>query len=179
MANCCDSKVTLLGDNSDLKRLFEKLKGKDSIGLNEYPSLFNGDTDYTNFDWGSKRQTFDELDFTEEFGQDMYIYGYSDWNPAKGLWKEISKEYNLEIVLEYSEMGNNIGGVVSYVNGEVRYEDDMSYYGYLYRNDEYGFWSQIEMDLEDESLEDLIVSLGDVYEWLSDEERERISSFVN
>ena len=90
--------------------------------------------------------------------------------------KEISKEYNLEITLDYSERGNDFGGTIIFRNGETTHEEEMTFHTYLYKNDEYYFWEDIEMLLEEESVEDVIETLGDLYIQMPDYDKEKLKS---
>ena len=179
MANYCTTKITLIGDNENLKKLYNKIDNRDFLNLESYPTLFENTENNSEFDWGSKWQNIDEIDFVEDFAQDMYIYGDSAWSPAKGLWRKISKEYNLEITLDYSEPGCNFGGTISFTNGEITHEEEMTFYEYLYKNDGDYFWDEVEMLLENESVEDVIEILGDLYTQMPDYDKEKLNSMGN
>ena len=176
MANYCTTNVTLIGSNEDLKKLYQKINNTETLTLESYQKIFEDGVNVGEFDWGSKWQRIDEIDFVEEFAEDMYITGESAWTPAKGLWRKISKEYNLEVTLDYSERGNDFAGTISYTNGEVNYEEETTYYEYLYKNDEYYFWDEITCMLEDESVEEVISTLGDLYNKMPEYDKIKINS---
>ena len=172
MANNCDNRVEISGDPENLKKLYEKLKVNDSLHLENYATLFESVDD--NYSWGSKWQHLD-VDYYE--GEDnMTILGDSAWGPAIGLWEKISKDYQCNIELKYSEPGINIAGVFTWENGETISEEEMTYMEYLYHYDNDYFYDEVEYQSEYSSLEEVIDNLGDVYHNLSDSEKQRVKT---
>ena len=99
MANDCDCKIRITGEPDDVKRLNDKLQtqeiiDKGSLHSGNYELLFESIDDVE--DWGSKWQVFSDIDYSEGDTM-MFINGYSAWAPADGLWKKISKDFNLSV----------------------------------------------------------------------------------
>ena len=61
MANYCTTKITLIGDNENLKKLYNKIDNRDFLNLESYPTLFENTENNSEFDWGSKWQRIDEI----------------------------------------------------------------------------------------------------------------------
>ena len=171
MANNCDNRLELSGDPENLKRLYDSLNGKDSLHLDSYSTLFESVED--NYSWGSKWQQLEVEYYDGE--ESMSIYGDSAWGPAIGLWKKVSKDYQLAIELKYSEPGSDIAGVMSWEDGVLIDENEMTYMEYLYNYDNDYFYDEVGYRSEYTSLDELISELGSVYESLSDSEKERVS----
>lgn len=171
MANYCDTKVRISGEPEDLKRLFEKIGENTSFHSDNYQTLFESIEDVD--DWGSKWQNFSEIDYYDG-DTFMYITGESAWSPAEGLWKKISKDYNVSVTCEYSEPGMGFAGITTWVDGEETDRQEMSYYEYLYDSDNEYFWEDLGYQCEYSSLEEIIESLGDVYENFDDTEKNQL-----
>ncbi len=176
MANDCDSKIRISGEPEDVKRLSEKLKIEQiekngSLGSQEYELLFESIDDVE--DWGSKWQVFSNIDYSE--GDTMiFIDGYSAWTPAEGLWKKMSKDFNVSVTCEYSEPGMGFAGITTWVDGEETDREEMTYYEYLYNNDNEYFWEDLGYQCECSTLEDIVENLGEVYENFDDDERQQL-----
>ncbi len=171
MANYCDTKVRISGEPEDLKRLFEKIGENTSFHSDNYQTLFESIEDVD--DWGSKWQNFSEIDYYDG-DTFMYITGESAWSPAEGLWKKISKDFNVSVTCEYSEPGMGFAGITNWVDGEETDRQEMSYYEYLYDSDNEYFWEDLGYQCECSSLEEVIESLGDVYENFDDVEKNQL-----
>jgi hypothetical protein len=170
MANNCDNRLEISGEPENLKKLYEKLKSNNTLHLENYPTIFESVEE--NYSWGSKWQQLD-VDYYE--GEDnMTIMGDSAWGPAIGLWKKVSKDYQLAIELTYSEPGGDIAGVMSWEDGELIDEKEMTYMEYLYHYDNDYFYDEVGYRSEYSPLDELIDELGDIYESLSDSEKERV-----
>lgn len=179
MANNCDSQVRISGEPEKLQRLVEKI-GKEKNGDNSYFSTFNYENYETIFesiddveDWGSKWQVMNIEYYSDD--TTLFIMGESAWQPADGLWKKISKEFNVEVVLEYSEPGMNFAGITSWCDGEEIERQEMTYYEYLYENDSEYFWEEVGYRCECLTLDEIISDLGEVYENMDSSEKERIN----
>jgi hypothetical protein len=171
MANYCDTKVRISGDPENLKKLFDKIGEENSFHSENYEILFESTDDVE--DWGSKWQNFSEIDYYN--GDDMmFITGESAWGPADGLWKKISKDFNVCVTCEYSEPGMGFAGITTWVDGEETDRQEMSYYEYLYDSDNEYFWEDLGYQCEYSSLEEIIESLGDVYENFDDTEKNQL-----
>lgn len=171
MANYCDSKVRISGESEDLQRLMDKIGETTTFSSETYSTLFESVDDVE--DWGSKWQVINP----EYYPGDtmIFISGESAWGPADGLWKKISKEFNVEVTLEYSEPGMGFAGITSWNDGEEIDRQEMSYYEYLYENDTEYFWEEIGYKCECFTLDEVIEDLGDIYENMDESEKERIA----
>lgn len=176
MANDCDCKIRISGEPDNVKRLYDKLQineviKKGSLNLDNYELLFESVGDVE--DWGSKWQVFSNIEYYHG-DNSMLIEGYSAWNPAEGLWKKVSKDFNLSIECEYSERGNDFAGFVCWSDGDETNREEMTYFEYLIDNDYEFFWEEIGYQCEYDELESVISSLGSVYETLTEDEKERL-----
>lgn len=174
MANYCNTNVRISGEPEDLQRLFDKIGETTTFSSETYGTLFESVDDVD--DWGSKWQVM----YPDYSGDTMmFITGESAWNPADGLWKKISKEYNVEVTLEYSEPGMGFAGITSWNDGEEIERQEMSYYEYLYENDTEYFWDEIGYKCECFTLEEVIDDLGEIYEDMSEFEKDRLKEIHN
>jgi len=176
MANDCDCKIRITGEPEDVKRLNDKLQIQEitengSLNSSNYELLFDSIDDVD--DWGSKWQVFSNIDYSDGDTM-MFIDGYSAWGPADGLWKKISKDYNLHITIEYSEPGMDFAGVTTWDEGEEIDRQEMTYWQYIYETDTEYFWDEIGYKCEFFTLEEVIESIGIIYEDLNDSDKERI-----
>jgi hypothetical protein len=177
MANDCDCKIRITGEAEDVSRLNKKLQcdeiqNNGSLHSGNYEILFESCDDVE--DWGSKWQVFSNIDYSEGDTM-MFIDGYSAWAPAEGLWQKISKDFNLNVEVEYSERGMNFAGVTEFSDGEESRRDEMTYWEYLYEYDSEYFWDNISEMCEWDSLDGIKESLGDFYYTLDDTEKDKIS----
>jgi hypothetical protein len=176
MANDCDCKIRITGEPEDVKRLNDKLQCDEvqkngSLHSGNYELLFESIDDVE--DWGSKWQVFSNVDYSEGDTM-MFIDGYSAWSPAEGLWKKISKDFNLSITCEYSEQGMGFAGITSWNDGEETGREEMSYWEYLYDNDNEYFWENIGYQCEYDSIDGVKETLGEVYENFDDSEKQQL-----
>lgn len=169
MANYCDTKVNISGEPEDLQRLFDKIGETTTFSSENYQNLFESVDDVE--DWGSKWQVM-YPDYSGD--SEMYITGESAWTPADGLWKKISKDYNVQVTLEYSEPGMGFAGVTSWSDGEETSREEMTYYEYLYNNDIEYFWEDLGYQCEYETIDDVISTLGELYDDFSDSEKQQL-----
>jgi hypothetical protein len=177
MANDCDFKVRITGESNDLLKLSSKLNCSEiqdsgSLNVDTYQLIFESCDDVE--DWGSKWTVLSNIDFSEGDTM-MFIDGYSAWSPTEGFWKKMSKDYNLQLILDYSEPGVGFAGVVEYNDGVEVLHDKLSYWEYLYERDYEYFWEEIGYRAECFTLEEISEDLGDTYHNLSDEEKQRIA----
>jgi hypothetical protein len=170
MANCCDTQVRISGEPENLQRLFDKIGKTTNFHVENYQTLFESIDDVD--DWSSKWQVMNTEYYT---GDDtMYITGESAWGPADGLWKKISKDYNLHITLDYSEPGMGFAGITTWNDGVETDRQEMSYWQYIYNNDTEYFWDEIGYKCECFTLEEVIDDLGEIYENMNDSEKEKV-----
>jgi len=174
MANYCNCSIVISGDENDIKRLFDKLNSEELKGKNLHSEnihlLFESVDE--KYDWGSKWQIIDSMEFE---GDTLYLYGDSAWNPADGLWKKISKDYNATVSCEYSEPGYDFAGKTIWENGEETFREEMAYLEYLYQSDNDYFWDEVGYKCEYDSIETVIENLGDIYNKFSESEIEKLN----
>lgn len=169
MANYCNTNVKISGEPEDLQRLFDRIGENTNFSSENYQTLFESIDDVE--DWGSKWQTM----YPDYSGDNMmFITGESAWSPADGLWKKISKEYNVEVTLEYSEPGMGFAGFTTWSDGEETDRQEMSYFEYLYETDSEYFWEEIGYKCEYSSLEEVIEDLGELYENMDESDKEKL-----
>ena len=176
MANDCDCKIRITVEHEDVKRLNDKLQiqeiiEKGSLHAGNYELLFDSIDDVD--DWGSKWQVFSDVDYLEG-DTTMFINGYSAWGPADGLWKKISKDFNLSVTCEYSERGMNFAGFTSWNDGGETEREEMTYWEYMIESDVEYFWEEIGYQCEWDTLEGVKESLGSIWDKLTPEEIEKV-----
>lgn len=170
MANYCDTKVRISGEPEDLQKLFDKIGDTTTFDYETYQNLFESVEDVD--DWGSKWQVM----YPEYYSDDtmMFITGESAWSPADGLWNKISKEFNVEVTLEYTEPGMGFAGITTWCDGVETERQEMSYWEFIYETDNDYFWDEIGYKCECFTLEEVINDLGEIYEDMDSSEKERI-----
>jgi len=176
MANDCDCKVKIVGESKNLSKLYQKfqcdeVQNAGSLHLENYQILFDSCDDVE--DWGSKWQVFSNIDFSEGDTM-MFIDGYSAWGPTEGLWKKISKDFDVNVEVEFSESGMNFAGIVEYSSGEESSREEMTYWEYLYNNDSEYFWEEIGYRSECNTLDELKEDLGNIYDKFDDLEKSKL-----
>lgn len=176
MANDCDYKVRITGEPEDLQKLYNRLQcdevqSKGSLHVDNYSLLFDSCDGVE--DWGSKWTTFNNIDFSEGDTM-MFIDGYSAWGPTEGLWKKMSLDYNLNLNLEYSEPGVGFAGIVEYNDGVETLHDKLTYWEYLYENDNEYFWEEIGYKAECFTIDEITSDLGETYDNFSDDEKQKL-----
>ena len=176
MANDCDCKIRITGEPEDVKRLNDKLKiqeiiEKGSLHSGNYELLFDSIDDVD--DWGSKWQVFSDVDYSEGDTM-MFINGYSAWAPADGLWKKISKDFNLSVTCEYSEPGMDFAGITSWNDGDETDREEMTYWEYLFDNDNEYFWEEVGYRCECFTLLEVKESLDSIWDKLTEDEVQKI-----
>ena len=177
MANICTTNVTISGEPDAIKKLYDILSDVSSLDIETYNTLFTN-TENEEIDWGSKWQQISAIDYWED-SDILYIEGESAWNPAIGLWKQISKEYHTSIELTYTEQGQNFAGNITFQNGEITHEYETTYYEYIYENDNDQFWYEMDIELSCEPLDVVIDLIQDIYDTMSDEDKERLEEISN
>lgn len=176
MANNCDFSTKIIGSSESLQKLYNRLKEQDNfLSYENYNKIFdNQETD--DYDWGSKWQNLDELDYTEGDGS-FYITGYSAWSPTIGLWEKISLEYDVEVNLEYSEPGCDFAGFMDWKSGELMRDDEMTWWKYVYQYDNEYFWDNVKDYSESYTIDELWDLLDEVD--LTDDDKSKIEKIYN
>jgi hypothetical protein len=176
MANDCDYKVRITGEVEDLRRLHkalecDEIEDKNSLHSENYSLLFESCDDVE--DWGSKWTVFSTIDYSDGDTM-MFIEGYSAWSPTEGLWQKISKDYSVSLECEYSEKGCDIAGIISWHDGDESERVETTYFRNLFERDLEYFWEEIGYQCEWDSLDGLKESLGEVWDDLTDDEKEKL-----
>jgi hypothetical protein len=172
MANYCSFETNISGEPERLVELYKRLEEDGRIGFDDYNRLFD-ETAPEGFEWGSK---WIEYSVSYGEGQDwMSISGDTAWYPATGLWQRISEKYETSVDTTYSEPGGNFAGKDSWENGEKTFSEEMTYNEHLYYNDYEYFWDNITNECVGLDLEDVIDSIGIIYEKMSDVEKQRVA----
>lgn len=92
------------------------------------------------------------------FDGTINVYGDSAWAPPLGLAELISKTFDCEVEIEFSEPGMNFAGKYYYANGNLREQNDYEYNEFQYL--------EIDNDYAIENIKDLIKD--GVYEDVND-----------
>lgn len=176
MANDCDYKLRISGEPENLSKLNDALKceeieTKGSLHADNYSILFESCEDVE--DWGSKWTVFSSIEYFDGDTM-MFIEGYSAWAPTEGLWKKISKDFNVSLTCEYSERGMDFAGFTTWNDGEETEREEMTYWEYLIENDEEFFWEEIGYQCEWDTLDGVKESLGSIWDKLTPEEIEKV-----
>lgn len=175
MANYCTFETNISGEPEKLSELYKRLGDDGRIGFEDYDKLFDEPAPW-NFEWGTK---WVEYSVSYEEGEDwMTISGDTAWYPASGLWQRISDKYETSVDTTYSEPGGDFAGNTEWVNGEMTHSEEMTYNEYLYYNDNEYFWDNITNEYEGSDLEDVIDGLGELYEKMSDGDKQRLSEIL-
>lgn len=172
MANYCSFDTNISGAPEKLSELYKRLGESGTIGLENYDKLFDEKAP-DSFDWGSK---WVEYSISYDEGHDwMTISGDSAWYPATGLWKRISEKYEASVDCTFSEPGGDLAGKIEWENGEETYREEMTYNEHLYYNDREYFWDNLTNECCGVELDELIDGLGELYESMSESEKQRVA----
>ena len=172
MANYCSFETTISGEPDRLAVLYKRLGDDGRIGFDDYDKLFDEPAP-EGFDWGSK---WVEYSVSYDEGHDwMSISGDTAWYPASGLWQRISEKYDASVESTYSEPGGDFAGKDDWSGGENTFSEQMTYNEHLYYNDYEYFWDNLTNECAGLDLEDVIDSIGSVYEKMSDGEKQRVA----
>jgi hypothetical protein len=176
MANDCDYKVRITGEPENLTKLNQSLKceeieTKGSLHADNYNILFESCEDVE--DWGSKWTVFSNIEYYEGDSM-MFIEGYSAWSPTEGLWKKISKDFEVSLECEYSERGMDFAGITRWNDGEEIAREEMTYWEYMIETDTEYFWEEIGYQCEWDSLEGVKETLSSIWNKLTEEEIQKI-----
>jgi hypothetical protein len=172
MANICTFSTTIQADPEKLAVLKSRLDDNGRLGLDSYDKLFD-DVAPDDFEWGSKWMDYSVV--YDDGGDWMEISGDTAWGPVSGLWQRISEKYDATVETTYDEPGSDFGGTAEWQNGENLYHNETRYMEHVYNNDNDYFWDEVESRSYDYSLEEIIDDLGDLYEKLSNGEKQRIN----
>lgn len=176
MANDCSNKVRITGKKENLEKLYERfqmdeIKEKNALFVSNYGIMFESSKEVE--EWGSKWQTFNDISFDGQ--STISIDGDSAWGPATGFWQKISEEFDVNIEVEYSEPGCNLGGEIAFESGEETRNEETTYWDFIYERENDYFWDEISNRCEYSSLEEIIDELGELYDSLTDDEKSKIS----
>ncbi len=172
MANYCSFNTDISGAPEKLAELYKRLGDDGRIGYDDYNKIFD-ETAPEGFEWGTK---WVEYSVSYDEGHDwMSITGDTAWYPASGLWQRISEKYEASVDMKYSEPGGDFAGRSEWSNGEMTFSEETTYNEHLYYNDNEYFWDNITNECAGLELDEVIDTLGDLYEKLSDNEKQRIA----
>ena len=133
MANYCMNTVDIEGKEESIKKLAlalkeAKRKKEDSnINFSNFCNLVLGKPIqtysgiYPDTTYGTKWWDLD-VDYTAG-GRYLTLSGSSAWSPPVDFIEQISKVFNVDAYIHYSEDGIGFSGSVSYSNGEVANEE--------------------------------------------------------
>ena len=179
MANDCEYRVKITGSEENLTKLnkalnCEPIKNDNLLSNDTYGILFEDISDVE--DWGAKWTVFNTIEYDDDYPDNLLISirGYSAWGPTTGLWEKISKEYNVDVVCEYSERGMDFAGIINWTGGEEVSHDEMTYWEYNYNHDYDYFWDEIQDQSEWDNLDGMKETLGKLYNNLNESEVKRI-----
>lgn len=172
MANNCTFYTTITGDPEKIAKLSNKLGESGRVGLGDYDNFFDEPAP-NDFEWGSKWMDF----YTEYFeGSDtLIVQGDTAWQPISGLWQRISEKYDLFVETSYTEPGCGFAGQDIWDNGEHTLCEESSYIEHIYHNDNEYFWDEVTNMASYMEFDELIKEFGELYETLSEHEKERIT----
>ena len=178
MANDCDYRVVITGEEENLSNLNQSLKCEpiesDGILRNEsYHILFK---DTTNVEWGSKWTVFNDIEYDTQYPDDLSIKisGYSAWRPSTGFWKKISEEYGVNLTLHYYEKAMDFAGIIQFENGQQISHQEMTYWEYNYLYDYDYMWQEIEDQCSWDDLDGVKETLKSIWIKFTSSEIKRI-----
>jgi hypothetical protein len=171
MENYCDYSAKMIGSPDDIRKLYFRLEEEKNFLNYENFNLIFDNAESDDYDWGTTWQSFDEMEFVD--GDEMLnMFGASSCLPAIGLWEKISREYNLEIFLEWSEPICNIAGLMEWNSGELTKNEEMTWWMYIYKIDREYFWDTLYNFLQEYETHEIWQFLGEIE--LSDSDKLRI-----
>lgn len=160
MANHCYNHMTIeVNKESDFNKLIEFFNSyKNYDTFSEWGDSLNDGfipKDYNNhneeiYPYGTRWWDF-EVEATQmhlgSFEGNIDVYGDSAWAPPLGIAELISKAFNCDVFIEFSEPGMDFAGIYTYVNGDLSTHKDYSYneYQYLECDAGYAFEQIIEL----------------------------------
>jgi hypothetical protein len=132
MANYCMNTVDITGEKEKVKKLAIALRDSNkeyknnlSLGFSNFCDLVLGNTytKYENGDWTYGTKWWD-LSVESYSDGSLTLSGTSAWSPPMGFIEQLSKVFNVDASIEYSEDGFDTSGRISYSNGELISEEE-------------------------------------------------------
>lgn len=181
MANHCYNWINIQGKKENIAKLKAIFENEDFNLVAEAEVLFNiKSSDYYE-DFGTRWFVVQDVELYSE--EDLHISGDSAWSPPDAFLLKLSAKFDLTIVLEYEESGNDIAGTETYENGAITNKFNTTYQMWRYKQD--GIediannycYDMNEYDTFENWLKDTIDS--EVSKILTTEEREELEEIFN
>ena len=131
---------------------------------------FNNLTDWTNHILGEERYKYPEdspydvvgtrwwdidWDATDRDNQSMTVQGDSAWGPPIYLMELLAKEFDLKILIEFEESGNDFGGYNKYDKTGILEEHSVSYDQWTYEQDRCVYFEQFKFYVNEGFYDDV------------------------
>jgi Ferredoxin-like domain in Api92-like protein len=125
---------TLVPENEE----FEEIKASGKFLLSPYVEY-----------WGSKWDfRLMECDMAKLEPDDVSFSVCTAWSPPEAFCQILSKNYGVDVTIQFSETGNDFAGSSSYSNGEEEESVTYPYREGMYYLDNEVFWNEVDSDLE-------------------------------
>ena len=132
MSTICAQSIKLSGLAENLEVLYYKIKEVVLINQDSYHTLFDSIQDVE--DWGSEWVILHTKEY--EIGHSMMrIDCDSEWEPADGFWKKISKDFDVVIEIEYANPDLEYFYSTFYSDGKLLKSERITYLEHLYFTD--------------------------------------------
>ena len=153
MPNWCSNSLTITGHKYDIEAIVDRLKNGDKdkmfetlIGLNPNKSKEEHENDWYSENvnrFGTKWDiSYDLQDMG--IGKEEIVYHFETaWAPPIDFCRTLSKLYNVQCVLTYSEPGVSFAGQFT-CDAEGEMDDECEYLEGLYKYDNECFWNEVE-----------------------------------
>jgi len=124
--------VDITGEKEEVRKLaialrdsYKEFKNDPSLGFNNFCDAVLGNTyiKYENGDWTYGTKWWD-LDVESYSDGSLTLSGTSAWSPPLYFIEQISKVYNVDASIEYSEEGFDTSGRINYSNGVLISEEE-------------------------------------------------------
>ena len=170
MPNYCYNHMTIDTENQKdfdaLVEFFGKYKNYDYFTdwcdtlIHDHPQDYSNDNKHdVVYKYGTRWWDF-EVEATQShlgsFDGTIDVFGDSAWSPPLGLAELISKLFDCEVRIEFSEPGMDFAGIYTYVDGNPTREDDYKYNEFQY----------LEVD-RDYAVDEIVQHISDG--WYKDE----------
>lgn len=174
MSTICAQSIKLSGLAENLEVFYYKIKEVVLINQDSYHTLFDSIQDVE--DWGSEWMILHTKEY--EIGHSMMrIDCDSEWEPADGFWKKISKDFDVVIEIEYANPDLEYFYSTFYSDGKLLKSERITYLEHLYFTDYKSFWREIvertspcSSDLQWSSFEEVVQNLEGVIPFLKQDE---------
>jgi len=192
MANYCYNHMTIDTNNKDdfhkLLQFFGSYKEYDTFsdwcdylntglikkdGKDQHEGLYLYGTRWWDFTVESSETYLGDFDGT------INVYGDSAWAPPLGLAELISKAFDCEVHIEFSESGMDFAGIYTYSKGNAITQKDYRYneFQYLEVDTDYSV-DQIKELIKDEVYEDVDDLRADI-SYMNAEDIEHLADIFN